>query len=193
MNLTEAFARNNIFIERDSEPMYGYGEVYNCCPIRVPTVTFELVATNGLVELADRIRKELGFRPMFPMDEYTAETCDNEGWYAFFIGINGYADSCLDNAIEFQVLNSDEPDNEETYFIDLDEDQQVCIFDWLDEQCRKHLGKSCEELLAEAEAEMPEDDELDDEEDDEDLDDDELFEDDLDEDEEQLTAEEDAT
>lgn len=157
MNFTEAFAKNSIFIDLGSEPMYGSDQAYNSCPVRFPTVGFELVATNGLTELADRIRKERGFRPMYPMDEYTDETCDNDGWYDFYIGINGYTASGLDNAVEFVVVNSDSMDNEETYTIELDADEQACLFARLDEQCGEHLGKSCAELLKEAKQEMEED------------------------------------
>ena len=98
--------------------------------------------TNGLGQIADRIRKDLGFAPMHPMDEYTDDTCDNDGWYDFYVGINGYTDHHMDSCIEFVVVNSNSPDEEERYTIDLTEEEQRTVFSCLDEQCRKHLEKS---------------------------------------------------
>ena len=40
------------------------------------------------------------------------------------------------------------------YLIDLSEEEQIAIYERLDEQCRKYLGKSCEDLLKAAEKEM---------------------------------------
>ena len=37
---------------------------------------------------------------------------------------------------------------------DLSEEEQIAIYERLDEQCRKYLGKSCEDLLKDAEKEM---------------------------------------
>ncbi|HRS75080.1 MAG TPA: hypothetical protein P5282_09085, partial [Anaerolineaceae bacterium] len=57
--------------------------------------------------------------PMHPLDEYTDDTCDNDGWYDFYVGLNGFADNHMDTCIEFVVVNSDSIDNEEMYTIDL--------------------------------------------------------------------------
>ena len=126
-------------------------------PCRFPTVGFQLMATSGLTGIADRIRKDQGFRPMHPLDEYTDDTCDNDGWYDFYVGLNGFADNHMDTCIEFVVVNSDSEDNEELYTIDLTSDEQAAIYTRLDEQCRKYLDKGCEELLAEARKRMEED------------------------------------
>jgi acylphosphatase len=91
------------------------------------------------------------------MDEYTDDTCDNEGWYDFYVGINGFADNHMDSCIEFVVVNADSEDNEELYTIDLNGDEQAAVYARLDEQCRRYLGQSCEELLAEAKKRMEED------------------------------------
>ena len=156
MTLTEGVIREQIYIDFDAEVHYGSDQVNEFYPVRFPTVGFQLKATNGLSEIADRIRKDLGFAPMHPMDEYTDETCDGEGWYDFFIGLNGYSKTRVDSGIEFIVVNSDSPDNEESYTIVLNESEQEFIYSRLDEQCQKYLGKSCEELLAEAQKEMEE-------------------------------------
>ena len=150
MTLTEAFVKDEVFIDFGSEIMYGDDQAYLSYPTRFPTVGFQLMATNGLSQIADRIRKDAGFKPMHAMDEYTDDTCDNDGWYDFYVGINGYADNHMDSGIDFVVVNSDSEDNEEMYTIDLTTEEQNAVFARLDEQCRKYEGKSCEELLAEA-------------------------------------------
>ena len=157
MTLMEGFIRDEIYIDFGSEVMYGDDQCYIDYPCRFPTVGFQLVATNGLSRIADRIRKDAGFKPMHAMDEFTDDTCDNEGWYDWFIGLNAFSDNHMDSCIEFVVVNADSEDNEEMYTIDLTVDEQAAIYNRLDEQCRKYLGQSCEELLAEAKKRMEED------------------------------------
>ena len=157
MTLTEGFVKAQVFIDFGSEPMYGDDQCYIDYPCRFPTVGFQLMATNGLTEIADSIRKDQGMRPMHPMDEYTDDTCDNEGWYDFYVGLNGFSENHMDSCIDFVVVNSDSEDNEQMYSIDLTPDEQAAVYARLDEQCRKYLDKGCEELLAEAQKRMEED------------------------------------
>ena len=154
MTLLEGIINESIFIDFEGEIRYGSDQVYDSYPCRFPTVDFCLQPNAFLVQLADRIRKEDGMRPMYPMDEYTDDMCDQEGWYDFYLGLNGYDESHVDSCIRFYVVNSNSPDNEELYLIDLDEEEQKVIYDCLDAQCRRELGKSCEDLLAEAESRM---------------------------------------
>ena len=156
MNLLEGFVKDEIFIDFGSEIMYGDDQCYIDYPCRFPTVGFQLMATNGLTQIADRIRKETGYKPMHPMDEYTDETCGNEGWYDFYCGINSFAGNHMDSCIEFIVVNSDSPDNEEMYTIDLGVDEQMAMYNRLDEQCRTYLEKTCDDLLKEAEKQLEE-------------------------------------
>ena len=158
MTLIEGFVKDELFIDFGAEVMYGDDQTYIDYPCRFPTVGFQLMATNGLVQIADRIRKDKGMRPMHPMDEFTDDTCDNNGWYDFYVGLNGFSENHMDTCIDFIVVNADSEDNEETYTIDLGVDEQTAIYNRLDEQCRKYLGKGCEELLAEARKEMENED-----------------------------------
>ena len=157
MTLTEGFVKDEVLIDFGAEVMFGDDQCYIDYPCRFPTVGFQLMATNGLSQIADRIRKDAGYKPMHAMDEYTDDTCDNDGWYDFYVGLNGFADNHMDSCIEFIVVNSDSEDNEELYTIDLTAAEQETVFACLDEQCRKHLGQSCEELLQEARKRMEED------------------------------------
>ena len=157
MTLLEGFVKDEIFIDFGVDVLYGSDQCNVNYPSRFQTVGFQLMATNGLSQIADRIRKDLGFAPMHPMDEYTDDTCDNDGWYDFYVGINGYAENHMDSCIEFVVVNSNSPDDEEHYSIELTEEEQCAVIKCLDAQCQKYLGKDCVELLAEAQKQMEED------------------------------------
>ena len=156
MTLIEAFVIDNVYIDFGSEIMYGDDQACIDYPTRFPTVGFQLMATDGLSHIADRIRVDAGFKPMHAMDNYTDDTCDNDGWYDFYVGLNGFSPNHMDNCIEFVVVNSDSEDNEQTYTIDLSPDEQAALFDRLDKLCRESLGQTCDELLAEARKRMDE-------------------------------------
>ena len=156
MSLIERFLQDEMFIDFSAEILYGDDQMYLDYPCRFATVGFQLMATGGLCQIADRIRKDAGFKPMHPMDEFTDETCDQNGWYDFYVGLNDWDRTKTDSCIEVVVVNSDSPDNEEMYTIDLDGREQEAVYARLDEQCRKYLGKSCEELLTEAREKMEE-------------------------------------
>ena len=64
MTLTAGFVKDEVFIDFGAEIMYGDDQCYADYPCRFPTVGFQIMATNGLSQIADRIRKEAGFRPM---------------------------------------------------------------------------------------------------------------------------------
>ena len=154
--LTESFINTEIFIDFNSEILYGEDQGNVCCPVRFPTVRFQLMPANGLIEIVDRLRYKLGFKPMYPVFECNGSGCDDcndcdgDGWYDFFISLNGFNDTRLDNCIEVVVAGSDSIDNEEVYTIDLSEAEQKLLYSRFDKQCRKYVGKGCEELLEEA-------------------------------------------
>ena len=158
--LSEAFINTEIFIDFESEPIYGEDQAYICCPERFPTVRFQLMPTVGLIEIVDRLRHKLGFKPMYPIvgvDNGGCDDCydcDDDCCYDFFISLNGFTDSHLDTCIAAVVADSDSVDNEDMYTIDLTEDEQRLLYKRFDEQCRRSLGKTCEELLKEAEEMM---------------------------------------
>ena len=137
-----------IHIDTEAEYMLGDDQAYNSYPIRFPTVEFQLVATLGLSQAADAMRKAKGFLPMLE------DGGDTEGWYDFYIGLNGYAETKVDTSIMFVVVNSDSPDNEDFYTIDLSEAEQRAIYNILDDQCRRYYEKSCADLLEEARLSM---------------------------------------
>ena len=161
MTLTEQFISDAIHIDFGGEILYGSDQVFDTHPVRFPTVEFILTATDVLVEIADRIRFDKGYPPMYPRAD--GMDYDTDGFYNFYIGISklpGEGQECrADKSISFVVVNSDSSDNEDMYSIELSESDQEIALDVLDKQCRRHLGKGCAELLAEAEKTMQEDEE----------------------------------
>lgn len=157
MTLTEKFIANAIHLDVGAEIMYGSDEIFDTYPCRFPTVELQLMATDALVEISDRIRIEKGYLPMHPRDGRTDDV-DNDGWYDYYVGVSklpGENQECrLDNCITFLVVNSDSDDNEDMYEISLTDDEQAAVFEILNAQCRKHLNKTCDELLTEAKAEL---------------------------------------
>lgn len=139
----------------DREPIYGHEQAYVNYPTVYPTVNFELVSTWGLVELADKVRSDAGYKPMsYPQGE-PDEFYDLECWYDFYIDLNGYNDTGIDACISFVVVNSDQDDNEQLYTIDLSVYEQIYLYDLINKELNKD-NSSCEIELAEAEKEMNE-------------------------------------
>lgn len=157
MTLTENFIHNAILIDSEAEIVYSSDQIHDTYPYRFPTVEFMLTATKTLVEIADRIRLEKGYLPMYPIDGRNGEV-DHDGWYDFYIGISKFLGNdqqgCVDNCINFIVRNSDSDDNEDMYAIELTDDERSAMYEILNAQCRKNLNKTCDDLLAESEADM---------------------------------------
>lgn len=154
MNLIEGVLKDYVFIDTDLDPQFGSDQMDIYYPTRFATVEFMLVTTSLLSTIADRIRKDLGFIPMGPMDEYADETCDQRGWYDFYYGANAIGEGYGDNAIEFVVAGSDSPDNEEVYSIELTPEEQDAMFERIDEECQKRYGKGIHHFLSEANQRM---------------------------------------
>ncbi len=154
MTLTEAFLHENVFIDSGSDLHYSEDQVFMSYPVRFATVEIPLIATDGLERIADRIRKNKGFKPIRPMDEFTEKDCDQNAWYDFYIDLVSWPGFRCGSCITFVVANSDELDNEEMYSIDLTEEEQIYMYCRLDEQLQKYTGKSCAEHLVVATTEM---------------------------------------
>ena len=158
MTFTEAVIRDGIHVDFSNDPLFDSDQVNNSFPCRFATVQFELYATELLMHIANRIRKEQGFKPWHAIDEYPEEMCDQDGWYSFYISLNDYSPTKVDACLEFVLANSDSPDNETMYTVELTEEEQHFFYDRLDEQCRKYLAKRCYDLLVEAREAMEDDD-----------------------------------
>lgn len=157
MTMFERILRDFVFVDFGSEIRYGSDQICLNEPVRFATVTFRLIDTWLLSGLVDRIRKDEGIPPASPMDEYTEDMCDPDCWYEFFLSLNDQSETRVDASIEAVVCNSPSRDEGKRYTLDLSPEEQELFYCRLDEQCRKYLGKSCEDLLAEARKEMEED------------------------------------
>ena len=147
-SLLEHVVRESVYIDASSGYELGSDQAYVCYPCVFPTVGFHLIETALLCQIADSIRKEEGFKPLYDGSE------EATGWYDIEIGINGYTESGLDTCITFELVNGNQPDTWRSYVIDLSEEEQRLIYARLDEECVESFGKTCEELLEEARTEM---------------------------------------
>ena len=150
------FVNHSFYLDPCSEPFYGEDQAYICFPKRYATVSFYLESSDGLTALADAVREEAGYRPMYPTEKHPHECeCDQNGWYDFYIGISAYdLSDPLDSCIDAIVVSDGEEDNEAHYVIDIPDEARELIYKRLDEQAREAYGMSCAELLAESEKEM---------------------------------------
>lgn len=157
MSMFEYVLKDHVFIDFGTEIAFSSDQKHVGYPCRFITVRFQLMSTALLSEIADRIRIAKGYKPMHPMDEYTDETCDQNGWYDFYYGVNDLTEERGDASIEFVVVSDGAEDNGEIYTIDLSQEERAAMYNRMDEQCRKYLGKSCMDLLAEDRRRMEED------------------------------------
>ena len=127
-----------IILDLDNEILYGSDQAYISYPTRFATVTLPLQPAEDLRAAVNGLRAGLA-----PVDDME-----------FFIGINDFTATKLDNCIEAIVTAADAPDAEDRYTIDLSEGDQREVFAALDKECSEKLGKGCEELLAEARRRM---------------------------------------
>lgn len=150
MTLLEGLLRETIYIDFGEEIIYGT----DCVPINntikhFNTVTFSLMSTRALDLIADRIRSRKGLKVMYNYD-MPIDECNMNGWYNFYIGVNDAFGSDVDSQIDFVVVSEEAPDNEESYSIDLTRSEQNALYDLLNEQCIKYIGKTFQDLLAES-------------------------------------------
>ena len=145
---TKSVLNKNVFISRD-EYILSSDQTFDTYPCRFATVSLMLENSQLLCNFADRIRENQGFRPLNAMDEYTTETCDQSGWYDFYIRLNDYNKSKVDNCITFIVVNCESADNEKSYAIDLSFEEQKVMLEQLNQECRRKYRKTCEDLLEE--------------------------------------------
>ena len=150
------FPVDQILIDFNVEVMYGEDQTDVHFPASFPTVIFSLRDTDALVSLADKIRTSGGGKPLYPMEGYPEESCDQNGWYNFYISINDTPSCPVDTYISAYVDSPDCADDGYEYAISIPEADMSALYESLDNQCRKHLGKSCADLLAEARMEMEE-------------------------------------
>ena len=131
-------------------------QAYVDFPVRFPTVTIQLESTNTLDEIVDAMRVEAGHKPMFPDNrkELSYDEWDCDGWYNFYVTLNGFTDTMVCNCIEAIVESPNADDDGQSYDIDLTEAEQIEVYNELNQQLRERFNTSCEELLEEVRQRM---------------------------------------
>ena len=111
---------------------YGFTQINAVSSVLLPTVTFRLKLTPELEKIAEKVDK----------------TADGTQEYVFYVGINNYSQSKTDNYLMLVVYQED--GDEALHLIELKDGAKEVLYERLDDQCRKKLGKSCDKLLKEA-------------------------------------------
>ena len=154
MSLFEEFLLSEVAIDSDIPDNFSYDseQAYVDCPVRFATVRMELVQSIGLNRIADRIRREKGFKPFFAYDS----DHDDEAWYDFFVGIKDlpWLSPHLSLCIWFTVDNSDSDDDCLSYDIELDEYEKRKLYEILNKDSIEITGMSLVEHLVEARQEI---------------------------------------
>ncbi|WP_303837390.1 hypothetical protein [Ruminococcus flavefaciens] len=161
MTLTEQFIKDAVSIDTEAEIEYSSEEIgCGCGPCRVPYVRFKLKPTNELIQIADRIRHDEGFKTIKPIKGITDEV-EEDGRYDFYVYISKTIckncvnrDRLIDNCIVFTFENSSSVDDEEMREIKLTDSEQAAVREQLEAQCSKRPMKPCAVLLWESETEM---------------------------------------
>ena len=125
----------NIIIDNSIAPSYGSDQAYISYPTVFPTVGFQLLPTDDLIDAATALSSDAG-----------SDTATED--FTFYLGINGFTKSGLDNAI-IAVAPDDTTVN-----IPLDDADQEKIFALLNKECLEKFGKGCDGLLEEARSQM---------------------------------------
>lgn len=154
--------KGNIYLE-DTELydfMEGCDQTYDSFPCVFPTFSVSLVATEGLNAIADDIRRNYGLKTLFDNDCNGGDcaNCHNDctAWYNYLIDLNGYNDHHIDNRIFVWISELADPDDGETFYIDLNEEEQEYIYQRINEELQERFGETCESVLKDASENMRE-------------------------------------
>ena len=155
LSVYEALLNNNIHVDFDEEFLYGSDKVC-LSEKRFPTVSMCLICNYALGEIADKIRDIDGHKhiPFFSDKGEFGEDYDLYGSYNFYFGLNPVNEYKVDRIITFTVSSDIADDDGEEYFIELSLEEQKLMYECIDRQFRMELGKSIDDVLAEAEKEM---------------------------------------
>ena len=115
-------------------------QAYVDYPVVFPTIGLDIWGGEGLDSIVRIMRIEEGRGPV-----------PDDASIDYRVGLNTFTKSRVDTVILATVR---ETHIEREYIITLSEAEQAALYRQLDEQCREILGRSCEDLLAEARKRM---------------------------------------
>lgn len=132
----------NLKLEREFDPYMSHDQVFDSFPSVFPTLTLELLDTEPLNRIADKIRVENGCLPCY--DE--SGEFDSEGYYRFFVTFYGVWPGC-ENCIVFEYVGGHGETDE--YEIPLTDHQRELLFASLNAQCEYEFGETAVDMMAE--------------------------------------------
>lgn len=131
--------------------MESCDQTYDSFPCVFPTFSVNLCETDGLNAIADDMRRREGFKTLFDNDCNGGDcaNCQNDctAWYNFMIDLNGYNDHHIDTRIFVWISELTDPDDGETFYIDLNEEEQEYIYQRIDAELQENFGQTCESVL----------------------------------------------
>lgn len=139
MTLTEHIFDEGIYYDTIGAPVYN----------KDGTVTLMLMDTQLLNTVADRIRRDAGFDPLYERGYVYAM-----GGYHFFLKLippTAKDSNPVGKEITFRLFGSRQTDTGVTYLIPLSKEERKVIKAALDRQLAKALNMDCGALLAVAE------------------------------------------
>lgn len=142
------FNKNDIVINWNEDFVWNLATVITNNEIYIPTLNFEFWSSDALNDIVDEMRAAKGYKTILHFDDPSPEDKDPGVWYDFYIDVAKHGDK-TGPCIWASVINTDADDNNTYYTIDLTDEERHVIYEWLDEQCREHEGKSLEELTNE--------------------------------------------
>ena len=143
LTFEDVIINNGIHVDFNEEVLYDYDELYD--------VNFMLIGNDALYEASDNIRKEKGFIPFLSHDGEFGKDYDPYGIYNFYFGLNKKNKYKVGATIVFTIISDYAYDDGEEYYIDLSLEEQKCLSECIDREFRMELGKSIDDILAEAE------------------------------------------
>lgn len=148
---TDEFIKNNIFLDPACEPCYDVEYVSEGgSEKKYDTANFALQSTDNLIELADRIRADLGHKPFYHWDGMQETELDEDGWYNFYIGLSEKNKYYVDDFIEIVVESDIADDDGHSYKYYLSEHQRETTARVINEQLWEYQESSIMQVLREA-------------------------------------------
>lgn len=148
---TSEFIKNNVFLDPACEACYDEDcAIENGKEKKYATANFALQSTDSLIELADRIRANLGYRPFYHWDGMQETELDEDGWYDFYIGLSEKNKYYVDDFIEIVVESDIADDDGHSYKYYLNEHQQETTARVINEQLWEYQESSIMQVLREA-------------------------------------------
>lgn len=149
--LTDEFIKHNVFLDPACDPCYDTEYVSEGGEERkYDNANFALQSTDELIELADRIRANLGYKPFYSFDGRPESELDEDGWYNFYIGLSHKNKYYVDDFIEIVVDSGLADDDGHSYKYYLNDHQQETIAGVINEQLWEYQGSSIMQVLREA-------------------------------------------